>query len=457
MMVPDSVTPTGERAKLLDFGIARIDNATDGDGAEGQSLTQSQILGTPAYMSPEQCRGVGAISAKSDVYSLGVMLYELLAGRPPFVSRGAGELINMHLSRAPTPLHEVLPDVPADLSELVRTLLHKEPAGRPTMPQVVAALEQLQARQGAAGGPLVRIPEPVVAASESEAELRESLVDILGAGGPVSSSTDASPRRVASPMAYSATLGSQRDWTPPAAQTAAARPSDPALPVVAAAQMEVMTRVPPLQSPRTSETGESEKRLTPRTSGFRWDLGLGILIGGGIVLAATRGLLPPPSAMSPVPRPVFAAAPAAAPIAPPMLPKDPGSLAGPPSNKGTPIAPLAQPTVSWEINTLPSGARVLRADTGEQLGTTPWMLNPGKAAGALSVRLAYPGYGEKLLLLDYAQDCRREETLPLLTRATTRKAGVGRGWRFAKGAQPAALPKDDPDHAPAAMQFKIIE
>ena len=85
LLVPDPETPSGERAKVLDFGIAKV---MEPEGGEVLKTTAGAILGTPTYMSPEQCRGIGKTTEKSDIYSLGAMLYQNKASvekvREPF-------------------------------------------------------------------------------------------------------------------------------------------------------------------------------------------------------------------------------------------------------------------------------------------------------------------------------------------------------------------------------------
>jgi serine/threonine-protein kinase len=142
MLVPEPHMPGGERTKLLDFGIAKVMEPGDGDRPRVQTKT-TQLMGTPMYMSPEQCEGAGRVDAKTDAYSLGVMMFEMLAGELPFMADGPGKLLGMHMF-APAPLlKEVAPEVPADLAALVQRLLIKEREQRPSMGDVVAELTAL--------------------------------------------------------------------------------------------------------------------------------------------------------------------------------------------------------------------------------------------------------------------------------------------------------------------------
>ena len=105
------------------------------------------IMGTPRYMAPEQCRGAGGRDRKADVYSLGVILYQMLAGRPPFIAEAPGELVSMHLRDQPPPLRKLDQAIPEELADFVHRMLAKEPAERPAMVEVVAELEALGAQR----------------------------------------------------------------------------------------------------------------------------------------------------------------------------------------------------------------------------------------------------------------------------------------------------------------------
>jgi serine/threonine protein kinase len=122
-------TPNGEVPKILDFGIAKMSH----EAALGQSLTvDGSLLGTPAYMAPERFRR-GPYGPKSDVYSVGAMLYEMLSGRLPFVPSSADPLalVAMQAEEEPPPLRPRSPEVSPALEALVRAALHRNPDARP--------------------------------------------------------------------------------------------------------------------------------------------------------------------------------------------------------------------------------------------------------------------------------------------------------------------------------------
>jgi serine/threonine protein kinase len=114
-----------ETIKVVDFGIAKLR-----DLAGTSTLTETgAVVGTPYYMSPEQCRG-DSLDHRSDVYSLGAMFYELLAGTPPFISASTTGVIAKHLTEAPPPLPKML-DVPDALEAVIMLALAKRPEERP--------------------------------------------------------------------------------------------------------------------------------------------------------------------------------------------------------------------------------------------------------------------------------------------------------------------------------------
>ncbi len=112
--------------KILDFGIAKL-TATASTNAKTRTGT---LIGTPAYMSPEQCAGRGNIDARSDVYALGIVMYEMLTGHVPFKGEGFGDIVVAHLTEAAKPPSALRPDVPPELDAIVMKAIEKEVDGR---------------------------------------------------------------------------------------------------------------------------------------------------------------------------------------------------------------------------------------------------------------------------------------------------------------------------------------
>ena len=113
--------------KVLDFGLVQDLTTAAGD----DRLTMAGVvIGTPAYMAPEQASGEGGLDARCDVYSLGAVAFFALAGRPPFECRTAGQYLTAHMTQAPPRLTDLRPEVPADLAAVVARCLAKNPADR---------------------------------------------------------------------------------------------------------------------------------------------------------------------------------------------------------------------------------------------------------------------------------------------------------------------------------------
>jgi formylglycine-generating enzyme required for sulfatase activity len=138
MLVPDDAAPGGVRARLLDFGIAKL-------MTESTNVTEpGVVVGTATYMSPEQCGGEDEIDGAADVYSLGVLLFELLAGTPPFSAKAPAAIMRQHLFAELPSLAERAPTVPHEVAQLVHSMLAKEPTMRPSINQVVERLRYLE-------------------------------------------------------------------------------------------------------------------------------------------------------------------------------------------------------------------------------------------------------------------------------------------------------------------------
>ncbi len=143
--------PAEPIVKLLDFGIAKL----QGDGEAGSQTRTGQLLGTPLYMSPEQCRGARLVDSRADVYALGCIMFEILCGRPPFVEAGLGDLMIAHVTRPPPDPLQFAAGLPPAIRQLLLRCLEKEPADRPTVTGLAATLEAAGARD------VVRLKAPV--------------------------------------------------------------------------------------------------------------------------------------------------------------------------------------------------------------------------------------------------------------------------------------------------------
>jgi eukaryotic-like serine/threonine-protein kinase len=152
---PENVLLAGDEVQVADFGIAKAVSAA----VEGDTLTSVGLaIGTPTYMAPEQAAADPGVDHRVDLYALGVVAYEMLAGQPPFSGRTAAQLLAAHATQPVRPLASVRPSVPAVLAELVMRLLEKRPADRPQTADEVLSL--LEAATPAQLVPTVPVPSP---------------------------------------------------------------------------------------------------------------------------------------------------------------------------------------------------------------------------------------------------------------------------------------------------------
>ncbi len=143
-----------KQVKVLDFGIAKL---------QGRTLDQvhktrtGSLLGTPLYMSPEQCMSQKDIDARTDIYSLGVILYEMVTGRRPFDSDGVYAVISMHVNEPPVSPTTYRPDLPRDLEAIIMQALAKAPADRQeSMAVLLSSLELTRGNAAASSEALAR-------------------------------------------------------------------------------------------------------------------------------------------------------------------------------------------------------------------------------------------------------------------------------------------------------------
>jgi Tol biopolymer transport system component len=176
---PENILLPEGNAVVADFGIAKAIQAArseDGINDDRHSTTltgRGMSLGTPAYMAPEQSAGDG-VDQRADLYALGVVAYEMLAGRAPFQGRTAQRLIAAHATEAPEPIERLRPNVPPGLATLVMCLLEKQPADRPqTADDVLRTLNALVNGQAAVSAPRDRV---AAAAAGWRRRIRDPLV-----------------------------------------------------------------------------------------------------------------------------------------------------------------------------------------------------------------------------------------------------------------------------------------
>ena len=365
-IVQNQETDSGERVKVLDFGIAKLSSMA---AVKSMHTQTGMLMGTPLYMSPEQCRGTGQVDARSDIYSFGLILYQMLSGELPFMSEGMGELFDMQMNRPPPPLASKVPGVNPALAAVIERSLNKDPAERfQTMGEVQRAL---------------------LAAAAAAAV----------AGSAVTVSASAPPRpRVATPIAAVRPSGESRG---PSTETRAMPTSGTTTLSAGAREVDVET----LAVPRN--------RLV-RPIGVMAGL---LLVAGAVVAvralpALKRGgdsdrtppspadpsLLraraqPEPATDKPVEVPHAAASPPGAPAA---------KRASKTPSADSPPAPADRIIV--DLKSSPSEARVVDAANGHLIGVTPLHHRLARQAAPLEVRVEKSGYLPKALTIPQDQD-----------------------------------------------------
>jgi eukaryotic-like serine/threonine-protein kinase len=228
--------------KVLDFGISKVTNLQPTD----PSLTKtSDVVGSPYYMAPEQVRSARDVDARTDIWALGVILYELLAGEVPFLATNVPQLCAMVLETEPAPLIQVRPDIPESLNQIVLTCLAKLPEQRfASVQDLVRALAPFAATgTDGVSSPPMPIPEPRGVAELPPVPVRSSMT----LGETMQQDSQAGPLRSSPPVGHSAA---------PVQATSGADYYEPTLNNV---------------SDRVGATGPAVERGAPGSTGLTWD------------------------------------------------------------------------------------------------------------------------------------------------------------------------------------------
>jgi serine/threonine-protein kinase len=177
------------RPMVTDFGIARAMDST----GDSRLTATGMAIGTPAYMSPEQAAGEREIDGRSDLYSLGILGYQMLTGEPPFAAGSTPAMLVKHISERPVPVEQRRADVPTDLGRSVMMLLEKDPSHRfPTASALVAALDAREAppSRAAAAAPSATLSAPPRSSYPAPAEVYAQAPYLAG-GRPLANVTGA--------------------------------------------------------------------------------------------------------------------------------------------------------------------------------------------------------------------------------------------------------------------------
>ncbi len=395
--------------KLLDFGIAKL----TGDQPGSRRTRTGIVMGTPAYMSPEQCDGRGAVDHRTDVYALGILLYEMLTGRVPFLGEGYGEVLVQHLTQPPARPSQFRM-LPPHVEVVVLKALEKRPEMRyPTMEDMMRALADpvgYVEANGGLGGFARQVLTPAQGPVSVVTKLPQSPTPHPGSLPPVSQ------------------VGYHSQLNQPAYNSGI---------LVGGA----VTGQPPGVSGSSTTLGGAagEAAGGGRKLGVVAAAVIGVALLGVVIVLLTRGgdgdEAPPgiaaltADAAAANALPVDASLPVDAPppIDAPPIDAAPAAAIDAAPEKTIDAAPALSPMVTFVVRSEPAGATVKIAG---QTGRTPFIVTLDRALGKVDYNIELSGYFARKDKVDLSQN---EISLP--TYKLEKKRGSG-GTRPSNGGRP---------------------
>jgi serine/threonine protein kinase len=406
--------------KILDFGIAKL----TAPGGGGSNTRTGGLLGTPVYMSPEQCRGLSTIDHRADIYALGCVLFEMATGRHVFVKDAAGDLLVAHIIETAPRISAFRPEVPSWMDDLAVRMLAKGPDDRPSsMDEIVSAVESFL-QVGAAGfstripatSALGRIPTP-----PKRTDGRAAL-----------SQTAAPPGASATPPRSVARSQDQRS----------APPLRPNVPAVGGTQILPEGPFPESKPTNESTFRRSASELIPDLDGLapakRRRPFLPVAVGGLVLAGVAAVFLTQNKPVSHRP---------AAQVEPTQA--DPGPSPGPgvpaPSNEASKLPPIPA-KVTIRIVSRPAGAELWLADEPAPRGATPLDLVLRRDATGVYGLLKADGYADAKVAIDPARNGPLEVELEKIRAAPHHHASSHHAsHESAPSAKPVTTPKKPPN------------
>jgi serine/threonine protein kinase len=205
--------------KVLDFGLAKL---TQTEEKVSHKTRAGSVMGTPYYMAPEQCEGKTEIDHRADIYSLGVLMFEMLTGKVPFGGDGYGEIIVKHITMPPPSVRSLVPELSAELDLILFRALAKDRTQRfQTMAELRDAL--LDPNRYASAAPIVAVPDDLSGVARAATPMARSEMDIQNKLGPgFQSGNDGVPRPTTGPSTFRQGMGEIIDDLTPKRKTSRA-------------------------------------------------------------------------------------------------------------------------------------------------------------------------------------------------------------------------------------------